>query len=162
MKKIMIVLAALLLTGCKAEPVFETLGDVHGIVSVAAASEVAIVLPENAALGVMENEEADKLYFCDGYTVTVQTLEAGDLNKTLQAVTGYTREELTLMQTQKGNCNQYECVWTSAGEGTEQVGRLCLLDDGVWHYAVVCMSDAGKAGSFADQWQCIMDSITLH
>lgn len=162
MKKLMIVLVALFLTGCSAEPVFETLGDVHGIISTVAANEITIVLPENAALGVMENEETGKLYFCDGYTVTVQTLEAGDLNRTLQSVTGYERDALTLMQTQKGNCTQYECVWTSAGEGTEQVGRLCILDDGAWHYVVTCMADAGKAGALTDQWQCIMDSITLH
>lgn len=162
MKKWVIVLAALLLSGCASEPVFETVDDLYTPLPVAAAKEIDIQLPENAALAVMENEETGTLYFCDGFTVAVQTMESGDLEKTLRTVTGYGQEALTLLQTTQGKYDRWECVWSSAGEGTDQVGRLCLLDDGSWHYVLTFMADASSAGTLTDDWQAIVDSFAVY
>ena len=42
-------------------------------------------------LGVLKNGE--KLYFCDGYTLTLQILDGGDWSRTVQTLCGYLPEK---------------------------------------------------------------------
>lgn len=157
----MLAVLMLCLTGCGAQETFETLGD--EIVQSAAALQqtVSVILPDGAVTDVMETASTGKLYLCDGYSVTVQTLEAGDLDRTLRTVTGFSRDALTVMQTQWQNTRRYECVWSAAGEAEDQVGRAVILDDGCYHYAVSVMAPSSKAGGLADTWQSLFDSVRL-
>ena len=118
-------------------------------------------VPQDASVSVLQGENGEKIYLCDGYTVTIQTFSSGDLKKTLQTLTGYEKEDLTLMQTLQDGAKRYECVWTAAGEGENQVGRLCLLDDGNYLYAVTAMAGESKAGELQDVWQELFDSFRL-
>lgn len=163
MKKSLILcfVMGLLLTGCASEPVFETVTDVYAQPEPAAAARILADLPEDAAVMTMESRDAGKICLCDGYTVTIQTTQAGDLSRTLQNATGYPREELTVLETKQNDCRRYDCVWTSAGEGGDQVGRLAVLDDGNYHYVLTVMADAQTAGQLSDTWRQILDSFTL-
>ncbi len=156
MKKWGCLLLAVLLTGCAAQPVYEPVLDVYE----AAASQpekLVFSLPEEASVHTLASENG-KLYHCDGYTLTVQTLTGGDLGGTLSVLTGYSAEKLDLLQIAPG---RYTCAWVSAGEGGDQIGRLVLLDDGVWHYAVTVMADARKAGALQETWDTLFQSVTL-
>lgn len=162
MKKCWIMLAlALLLPGCGTQETMETVSDVYDAPVMAQVQQVELTLPEGAAVPSMENPEAGRIYLCDGYTLTVQTGEAGDLDKTLRQVTGYKKEQLTLMETQRGGVTRYECAWSAAGEGGDQVCRAVILDDGSYHYAVTAMTDSAKAGELTAVWQGILDSVRL-
>lgn len=162
MKKIwMLPVLVLLLAGCGVQETFETVSDVHALTASAAVYTIELSLPETAAQPAMESAEGGKLYLCDGYTVTVQTGQAGDLNRTLRDVTGFEEEELTLVQTTRGGFKCWQCAWTAVGEGADQICRTVILDDGNSHHAVTVMGDYTKAGDFAKEWQHILGSACL-
>ncbi len=162
MKKLIFALSVLLLlTGCGAQETFETVSDQNMQPVMATLQQLTLALPEEAAAPAMESPEQGKLYICDGYTLTVQTMASGDLDQTLQQLTGFTRDQLTVMETEQGDVRRIQCVWTAVGEGGDCVGRALVLDDGNYHYAVTVMAQSEMAGQLTGQWQEILDSATL-
>lgn len=161
MKRIWILALALLLAGCGKGEAFETMNDQLEPAPVAATQPMQIILPEEAAVATWQSENGGKLFLCDGYTVTAHTSPSGDVNATLLDATGFTKEALQPMQTYHGEYTRYDCVWTAAGEGEEQVGRLALIDDGSTHYVLTAMAPASIAGQLTDQWQQLFDAFAL-
>lgn len=162
MKKCWIAAAlALLLAGCGAQETFETVSDVYEVKDLPPAMQVQVMLPDDAAVPAMEDSRTGQIYLCDGYFVTVQILEAGDLNRTLQESTGFSKENLPIIETARDGLKRYECVWTSAGEAGDQVGRAVVLDDGSYHYVVTVMADAVRAGALQSDLQNVIDSVKL-
>ena len=161
MKKIsFVLLALLLLAGCASKNV-ETVSDNYTPVPEKTMQQVYVALPEEAATPTMESLETGKLYLCDGYTLALQTMAAGDLQKTIQQVTGFSPEKLQIMQTMAGGVRRYDCVWAAAGEAEDQVARATILDDGNYHYAVTVMAPFSTAGDLASTWQAILSSVQL-
>ena len=163
MKKYLIglLLLVVLLAGCDSSDVFEKMMDDCDLPVMAQMQQVQVSLPQEAAAPSMENAAGGKIYLCNGYTVTVQTMNAGDLDGTLRQITGFGRDQLTVMQTTNNGIDRYQCVWSAAGEGGDHVGRGVILDDGSYHYAVTVMADFLSAGELAAQWQGILDSVRL-
>ena len=149
------------LTGCGRQEAYETVSDDYVQPVAAVMQEAAVQIPEGAVVAAMQNDEAGSLYFCDNYTMTLQTVVSGDLNKTLREVTGFEKDQLKLIETAAGDSRRYDCVWVSAGEGEEQVGRAAILDDGSYHYVLTCMTDASNAHALQESWQTLFDSFTL-
>lgn len=142
MKKVMIcLLAALLLTGCAAKETMETIADEWEIPVAAKPRETTLNLPGEALACAMESN-AGRMYFGDSYEVSVQTLSSGDLNATLEEITGFSRDDLTVMKTQSGDVERWEFVWATAGEKGERLGRGVILDDGEYHYCLSVLQDA--------------------
>ncbi len=161
MKKTVVLLAMLLLlSGCSAAPAFETLGNVYASQPIARQEKVSFLLPEDASAVVLAGESG-KLYFCEGYEIMQETMAGGDLNRTVQSLTGYDKESLTLLQTGGIGATRYECAWTAAGEAGDQVGRAVILDDGNYHYCLTVMADSTESGSLQETWQAILSSFAL-
>ena len=148
-----------LLTGCT-EDVFETIGDPNDVQVMASPAVLLLDLPESAASPVMEGASG-KLYFCDDYEIMVETLTSGNLDGTLRTLTGFSRDEMKLMETKRCGVACYEGVWTAAGENGDKVGRVMILDDGCYHYCVSFLTDADHAAACAAQWQSVLDSLAL-
>ena len=162
MKKLILVAGiALLLSGCKAQPTFETLSDEYVQPVSVQTHQMALALPEDAAALTVQSDEGGSLYFCDGYTLAVQVLPAGNLNGTLLQTTGFEEDALHLMKTQPDGIRRYDWVWTAAGEGEPQICRGALLDDGVSHYVLTCMGDASRGEQLQQTWQEIFSSFSL-
>ena len=154
-KRMMIVLVfCLMLCGCSATETFEKLQDVYVKAPAAEKSKVNLVLPEDAALSVMSTDTSS-LYVGPNYEVLVETYESGDLNKTLQTVTGYPAEGLTVMNLTDDGFNRYLCAWSTVTAEGEMVGRCAILDDGNYHYCLTVMVPASQAG----QLQSVVDSL---
>ena len=160
-KCLIFILTAVFLTGCGAEPTFETVTDEYAQPVTAVMQQAALQLPDGAAAAVMQNEESGTIYFCNDYTLTLQTLAGGDLSATLLQTTGYPKDQLKLIKTQPGDYTRYDCVWACAGEGEDQVGRAAVLDDGSYHYVLTCMTGASCAQDLQDQWQAVFGSFCL-
>ena len=161
MKKFFLMLALIsLLSGCSVQMVFERVEDQDALPASASAKQLQLTFPKDVAVEVMESANGS-LYICDGYTVCLQTLEGGDLDRSLRSLTGFSGDALTVMQTQYGDYRRYDTVWTSAGEGGPHTGRLALLDDSNFHYAAVVMADAGQAGELTRQWDKLLSSLEL-
>ena len=160
MKKLwMLLLPALMLWGCGAEPTLEVIGDDY-VIATESAAAVWVMWPEEAE-AIAEESGENRIYFCDSYTLEIQTMAAGDLDRTLRNVTGFEAEQLTLWQTESDGLTRYECAWSCAGEGGDQVARLVLLDDGAYHYAIRVMADADKAGKLAELWNQVLETVSL-
>ena len=153
-------IGAMLLCGCNT-PVYETVGDVYITQPPAERLTVRLELPEEGAEAVMEGSGGARLYLCDGYEVTVQTLSVTTLNEALRTVTGFDEDQLTVMATREGEYDRYDCVWCTAGEQGDRVGRTAILYDGSHFYCVSVLADSADAHELSLDWQRIMDSITL-
>ncbi len=142
MKRILLVLLmSLLLAGCAEAELGETVADVwQEAVTVAAPRETRLELPGEAVACAMESDTG-RLYFGDGYEVMVQTLSSGDLDATIRSLTGFDREDITVIQSQN-DPKRWEFAWASAGEGGERLGRGVVLDDGNYHYCLTVLQDA--------------------
>ena len=161
MKRIIILgFLLFILSGCAVSETFETVHDVYGELPSPEPASVDFLLPEDAATPVFHGD-GGRLYFCDGYEIMVETLDAGDLNRTVTTLTGHASDSLTILQTDNSQPQRYECVWTAAGEGGDQVGRTVILDDGSYHYCISFTALAEDAGSLQETWQEIASSIQL-
>ena len=156
-----LVLVGLLLSGCAAAETFETVDDALVQPVVNAQREIILSVPDSAAAEVMVSEDGGQLYFCDGYTMTVQILTGGDTDRSIESLCGYTPDALTILQTQDGSWKRQEWVWVSAGEGGEQLGRGALLDDGSYHYCLTVMADADEAGVLEAEWDGVFASFGI-
>ena len=161
MKIFVTILACLLLCGCAGEPVLETVADELVQPVMTEAYCPIFTLPKDAAVTTMESDQNGTIYFCDGYTVTLRTLPGGDRNKTILETTGFSSDALTLVETREEDFSKTQCVWSAAAEEGEQVGRLTLLDDGVNHHVLTCMTSAEDASKLSSQVQQLMDSFRL-
>ena len=161
MKKYAIfLLISLLLAGCAAEETFETVAD-DWVQSVAAPMrEVILILPEEAAAPVSAGEKG-MLYRCGGYEIMVETLSSGDLEATVREVTGYSLENLTVLETREGDYKRYDMIWSCMGEQGQQVARGCILDDGNYHYVLTALAEAERAGEFEEVWKEIFSGYSL-
>lgn len=161
MKTIWIILVlAVMLTGCGSQAVFETLGNVLAEPGITVARQISMTLPNEAAIQSMSGETG-KLYLCEGYEIMAETLPGGDLGATIRSISGFEQEDLTMLKTQRGDVLSYECAWSSAGEGGDQVSRAVILDDGYYHYCVTFSAAAEEAGSLQEQWKKIIETITV-
>ena len=160
MKKLVMLLAmALVLSGCGARETFETVADEMVQSVMAQPGEIWVSLPEDSAMPAMESENGS-VYICKDYEVAMQTLESGDLNATVQLVSGFDRDRVTLLKTRQDELDRYDFVWTCAGENL-QLGRAAILDDGNYHYVISATIDAALMEEYQEIWNGIFDSFTL-
>ena len=158
LKRIWIVVPLVLtLLGCAAEETFETIADEQVLSVMAQPREISVQLPEEAAVPVLENEE-QQVYLCEDYEIIIETLSAGDLSGTVRTLTGYEKEQLTVMETQWQDVTRYEFVWASAGEEGDRLGRGVILDDGNYHYCMTLLRDAQEKNA---DWDEVFSSFTL-
>ena len=148
---------AVLLCGCKAEETLETVSDEWMVPAMAQPREISVRLPENTVLPVME-QDGSKLYMGQDYEIMVETLVSGDLNDTIRTISGFEKDQLTVLQTQQAGADRYDFVWTTAGEGGERLGRAVILDDGNYHYCMTVLRDAEES---IVVWQDVFSSFAL-
>lgn len=159
-KIILLVLVALLLSGCAAEETFETISDELVQPVMVQPEEVLVDLPGEAAMPAMESDNG-RFYLASDYEIHIQTLEAGDLNRTIQTLSGYDQDALTVMETNLDGINRYEFVWTCAGENGDRLGRAVVLDDGTYHYTMTVLRDADTTETSQIVWNDVFRSFAL-
>lgn len=161
MKKcVLLALLALLLTGCRAEETMETISDEIIQPVMAQPGQISVSLPGEAVTPAVESDSG-RVYLCRDYEVYLQTLEGGDLNATIQTVTGYEKDALTVMETEQDGAKRYDFVWASAGENGDRLGRGVILDDGNYHYVMTILRDADSAATTQIVWDDVFRSFTL-
>lgn len=161
MKKlcVMVVLTALL-CGCGKQD-YEVRSAPCGAEEAAAPAVISICLTDELSAPVMSTQEGDRLYMADHYEVSLQTVAGGDLNATLKSCTGFDRSKLTVLETDKDGLKRYDCAFTALGEGTQNVGRLTVLDDGNYHYVLTVTADGVYAEEMSAAWQQLSDSFQI-
>lgn len=163
MKKWMIIiLSACLLTGCSAVETFETLGQVEHESPVRAdAAGILLSVPEEASLQVTGDDSGITMYECEGYTIYLQTFASGDLQGTIQTLSGFAPEQLMIMESTCQDHKRYDWVWTAVADEGDLVCRGAVLDDGGYHYSLCVVSKADHAGELTGQWNDLFSSFCL-
>ena len=159
-KQLLIMVLALVLCGCSTEQTFETVTDELVLAASAQPRKILLTLPEETLMPAMETENGT-LYLCDGYDIIVQTLESGDLDATVRQISGFSKAELTIIQTIAGEYPCYEFVWSAATDLGQQVGRAMILEDADYHYAICAVSPEKDAEEYQQIWNGIFDSVTI-
>ena len=159
-KYLWMLLPVLLLCGCGAQETMETVSDEIILPVMAQPRDISVELPGETALPVIEND-AGRIYLCDEYEIILQTMDAGDLSRTLHTLSGMEQDQLTVMETVSDDVKRYEFVWTSAGEQGEQLGRGVVLDDGSYHYCLSVLRSAEKADKSQINWNQVFRSFKL-
>lgn len=161
MKKILLfVLLPLLLTGCGGEETLETVADEMVLPVMALPGEILVELPGEAAMPAMESDTG-RMYLASDYEIYIQTLESGDLAKTVKTLSGYEKADLTVMETGTEDLRRYEFVWTSMGEDGQRLGRAVVLDDGNYHYTMTVLRDADTTENTQIVWSDVFRSFNL-
>lgn len=156
----LMILLALLLCGCMAEETFETVADDIVQSVMAQPRELTVKLPDDAVAPVLESN-SEQVYMCEDYEIVIETLSSGDLNETIQTISGYTKDQLTIMETQWDDVTRYEFVWVSAGEKGDRLGRAVILDDGSYHYVMSVLRDAATTETSQIVWSEVFSSFAL-
>lgn len=161
MKKwIFLLLLPVFLTGCGVEETLETVMDVWSVPEAPPARQIRIDLPGETSVNTLQSDSG-QLYICDGYEISVETMDAGDLEKTIQSLSGRKPEELTVMETERDGVRRYEFVWAAAGEQGDRLGRSVILDDGNYHYTLTILRDAGLEKNSQIIWNDVFRSFSL-
>lgn len=161
-KGIIWIMTALLLTGCAAEPVYETIGNVwDNPEPVASAASMEFSLPDGAEMEVLSEESGSKSYRVGNWELWTEVYPGGDVSATLEQVTGMDADALTVIQRQVGNMDCHETTWTTTDEEGVNVARAAVIDDGNYHYCISLMvpeEDAQEVGNFFEE---ILYSVNL-
>jgi len=155
-----LILGILLLTGCSTAETYELVTDELDVPVAVQPKEIHFFLAEETVMPVMESDEG-KLYLCGEYDVMSQILEGGDLNKSVQKISGYLPEELTMIQTGSGEVDRYEFVWTGSSDEGQMICRATLLDDGEYHYVLSATVQADRIEEYQEIWNGIFESFEL-
>lgn len=155
-----ILLLGLLCTGCAQQETMETVADVWVQPVMATPREIAVRLPDNAVAPVLDSG-GEQMYLCDDYQLILETRTAGDLEETVQSISGFPSSALTVMKTCQEGVNRYDFTWTSAGEDEELIGRAVVLDDGNYHYCLSVLRAAADTKNTQIVWRDVFNSFTL-
>lgn len=160
MKKLSCLLVlACLITGCAARETMETVED-EMVMATAPVREILMELPEETVLPVMQTETG-KIYICRDYEISVQTLAGGDLQRTVKTLTGFSPEDVTVMETELNGLVRHDLTWSCAGELGPMVGRASILSDGGYHYCLTAMTAEENARSVREIFNGMFESFTL-
>ena len=149
-----------LLTGCAAEETFETVADVWAEPTLPQPRSISVVLPGETAMPAMESSSG-RVYLSSDYEIYLQTMAGGDLNATVEAMSGFSPEKLTMLTTEQDGSKRHEFVWAAAGEGGDFLGRGIILDDGNYHYTMTVLRSAQEAESSTVVWDGVFSSFRL-
>ena len=161
MKLVAIIIAVLLLLcGCAAEETYETVLDVWEEQPLPEARSICVDLPGESAMPVMETD-GGRVYVSSDYEIYVQTMTGGDIGATIEEMSGYPQETLTVLSTMQEDAMRYDFVWATAGEGGDFLGRGIILDDGNYHYTMTVLRDADTVQASAVVWDAVLSSFRL-
>lgn len=159
-KMVMLLVLPLLLTGCGAQETFETMADQVVEVLPPKPSQISVRLPDGAVAPVLDSD-FQQVYTAEDYEIIIETMASGDLADTIRRISGYEKENLTIIETQSDGIARYEFVWTAIGEHGSRLGQAVILDDGNYHYCLSALRDAHTKQNTQIVWSDVFESFAL-
>lgn len=156
----LLMVLGLCLCGCGAQETMETVADVWVQETMEPPRQIAVRLPDEAVTPVLQSD-SEQVYLCEDYQLILETCPAGDLDATVQKLTGFPKRALTVMQTCRDGIERYDFVWTTAEEQGQMLGRAAILDDGKYHYCLSVLRSADDTRKTQIVWRDVFESFTL-
>lgn len=159
MKKWMIAFAVLL-AGCSAQPVYETIGNACEGVSDSEPMTIQMWLPQEAALEA-SSPDGESRYTWGDWEIWTQVCSGGDLEETLKTMSGMDRQYLTVMSRKMGEYTCHETVWSATREDGAMLCRGAVVDDGIHHYCIGLMAAEEESAEAKEVFDQILESVSL-
>ncbi len=157
MKWLVVICCLILLTGCGAQPVWETVEDgIPEELPVLHTYEIALDLPLTYLGGSGENI----LYQSGTAEVETVSFYAADLDAAVRQLSGFSPEQLNMVKTVRDDLPEYQFAWFSQTEEGGRLFRADLVMDGTACYAVVC-SAPETSEDFHAQARAVFSAFTL-
>ena len=161
MKKLWwLIFAVLMICGCTADPVYETMGNVWDNPQVQSEpASIEFGLPDDAQMEVMESDGLARSYRIGEWMLWTEICNGGDVEATMEALTGL--EDPRIISHPAGVYTCYETAWAVGEEAGEFLVRTAVIPKGQYHY---CLSikypqeDAVQVGSFFTE---ILNNVSL-
>lgn len=139
MKSVCLVLMVLLLSGCSAVPVWETVDD--SMLEQPAmwrdqSYVIQIDLPDSAV--PMGEMEGIRRYEAGNMEVETCTFLASDINIAVRYLTGFEKDQLTVLELTRFGLPEYRFAWCCQTDEGVRIYKADLIQDQMVYYAVVC------------------------
>lgn len=157
MRWLVLVCCLFLLTGCSAQPVWETVEDIlpaegqflHNY-------DISLELP----LTYLGGNGKDCLYASGTLEVETASFHAADLDAAVRWISGFSPEQLNMIKTVRDDLPEYQFAWYSQTEEGGRLFRADLVMDGTACYAVICSAPETAEG-FHEQARAVFSSFNL-
>ena len=160
---IIYLLAVLTLTGCAAEPTFETIGNVWDNPQVQdSPASIEFALPEDAQMEVMESNDTCKSYQIGDWMLWTEIHEGGDVRATMQTLTGMEAEALNITTHPLGQYQCHETAWAASGDEGEYVIRTAVIPHGQYHYCLSLKAPKEDSRSVGNFFSRILRNVYLN
>ena len=157
MKWWMIVICLVFLTGCSAQPVWETVEDgIPAELPVLQTYEISLDVP----MTFLGGSRKDSLYACGSVEVHTTSFYAADLDAAVRQLSGFSAEKLNIVKTHRNVLPEYQFAWYSETEEGGRLYRADLLMDDTLCYAVICSAPETAEG-FHEQARQVFSAFTL-
>ena len=157
MKWWMIVCCVLLLTGCSAQPVWETVEDVIPTDNQRAfVYEISVDLP----LTYLDSGGNYSLYETGSVEIQTASFHASSMDTAVREISGFSAEDLNIVKTIRETLPEYQFAWYSETEEGGRLYRADLVMDGTACYAVVCSAPESESG-FHEQARQVFAAFSL-
>lgn len=165
-KKLAVILAILLLSGCASEQVQrETVMDASPTAVKAWTEdsyELIFGIPEAATLAYSEN-------CCNCYVVDDGAMEiygvkllASDMESAVKRLSGYEADALKIMELSRFSLPEYRFCWyAQSGEGARNYTADIVIDD-IYTYAIVCSTAEQAGNQYSELAQSVFSSFGLY
>ena len=156
----LVLVFGIFLCGCNGTESYEVLSDDIVGVPIAEPAKVELKLPEDSALAVMSGSDW-QYYEGEHYQIILQTFSSGNLDQTLQNITGYQIDNLSVIETSVDGIDKFHCAWSAVSDEGELVGRCTILDDGMYHYCLSVLVEADAACEVRDTIDAVFATYAL-
>lgn len=163
MKKLVCMIAAvLLLSGCS-RTVWETVDDTDLSPHPVSQQVYGIELDPTKNMTLLDSDEAGSLYTTQNGELEIETrtFVSSDLNSAVELLSGLSADTMTVLQTDRFGLDEYQFAWVTHTEQGQRLCRADLLMDGVNCYAVVCSTLEEVGNTFEEDLRHVFATFTL-
>lgn len=154
-----------LLSGCRAEPARQTVEDELEPVIAVTQQPYRIVfgVPEDAEPVPAEEGESRKCYEqTEGtYEIVTDAVIADGIDTVIQELSGFPRDQLTVLNTKRGAMEEYRFAWASSSEGGVILSSAAVLEDGNRYYSLVFSTPEQYGKQCAPCMEAVFDSFSV-
>jgi len=167
-KKVVAVLTilTLFLSGCRAEPQWETVSDEVPAQPVTAQEPCVIQfgVPSDAEKQFQTESRDRSVYVQENgdYEIVSDVITAGSLDDAVRQVSGFSPDDLELVQTTRFGLPEVQFAWSSESDEGGYVSRASLVEDGDYYYALIFSVREGLGDKYRDCAQAVFSSFGLY
>lgn len=152
---------AIALSGCAAEPTFETIGNVWANTTAEELpASIEFGVPDDTQMEVMESNGSCRSYQIGEWMLWTEILDGGDIQETMQILTGMENPEMISHPSGAYQC--YESVWTVTEEAGESVVRTGVIPKGAYHYCLSMKAPSAEAQQMGEAFRAILENVYLN